>query len=392
LFVISIVMTVGNKLIMIAFKYPNLVTLMQNGTCVLVLATCKALGLADIKPISQDQWVTFAVTAVLLATQIVSMLYALPLVAIATTVAARTVAMVVVAAIDYTFFDKTFTFISAGALVVATAGMIIYALNDVNYDAVGYLWLLLNSVATVISTFWNKVYITQYKKNGLQTPQGISLIQQAETLPLVAAMALHNNEFVALSHLGELTITVKAVLFVTCIGGLVISVAYTQVYALSSGTSVMLATTIYRAVAIVFGHVLFHTVLSSRQVGGLVVCIIGGVAYSLAPSGPPLSCFPQRSTHRPGAKQTVPFVTANQVWLFCGIFLLSLVLVISFREHVWENGEENVTLQGDKLKEQGLQATLSFNLQKIERLTAVLQHKTLELKRLKTLMMQNKGG
>jgi solute carrier family 35 protein F5 len=89
--------------------------------------------------------------------------------------------------------------------------------------------------------------------------------------------------------------------------------------------------------------------------------------------------------------QTAPFITANQVWLFCGIFLLSLILVISFREHVWENGEENVTLQRDRLKEKGLHATLSFNLLKTERLTAVLQHKTLELKRLKMLLMQ-KGG
>jgi drug/metabolite transporter (DMT)-like permease len=285
LFVISIVMTVGNKFVMVAFKYPNLVTLMQTGTCTAALALCKAFGIADIKPITLNQWLVFLMTAVLLAIQIVSMLYALPLVAIATTVSARTIVMIVVALIDFLFFDKTFTLGSAGALVVATIGMVVYALNDVNYNRIGYLWLLVNSIATVIATFWNKVYITQFKKDGSQSPQGISLIQQAETMPLVAAMALHNNEFVAVSHLHELELDVQVVLFVTCIGGLVIGVAFTQVYALASGTSVMLVTTIARAVSIIFGHMLFSTVLSNRQVAGLVVCILGGVGYSLASGG-----------------------------------------------------------------------------------------------------------
>jgi hypothetical protein len=98
------------------------------------------------------------------------------------------------------------------------------------------------------------------------------------------------------------------------------------------------------------------------------------------------------SKNRPGDdKAGAPFVTANQMALFLAIFLLSLILVVCFREELWESSEENTTLEGDKMKEHGLKETLDFNLQKVERLTLTLQDKAAELKRLKTLLKQ-KGG
>ena len=90
-------------------------------------------------------------------------------------------------------------------------------------------------------------------------------------------------------------------------------------------------------------------------------------------------------------KKGSPLITPNQIALLFAIFLLSLILVVAFREELWESGEENTTLEGDKMKEHGLKETLDFNLQKVERLTLTLQDKAAELKRLKTLLKQ-KGG
>ena len=113
-------MTVGNKVVMLDFHYPNTITFLQNGTCVLILALCKALQLAEIKPITFEQWKIFSMCALMLSiqvfkhqqtarsawcnqqsvlavcAQIITMLYALPRVAIASTVVFRNIAMVVV--------------------------------------------------------------------------------------------------------------------------------------------------------------------------------------------------------------------------------------------------------------------------------------------------------
>ena len=51
------------------------------------------------------------------------------------------------------------------SLAVTTVGMLIYAGQDINFNAVGYLWLVGNSFATISNTFWNKVFITKYTKD-----------------------------------------------------------------------------------------------------------------------------------------------------------------------------------------------------------------------------------
>ena len=68
--VVSVTMTVGNKVVMLDFHYPNTITFLQNGTCVLILALCKALQLAEIKPITFEQWKTFSMCALMLSIQV----------------------------------------------------------------------------------------------------------------------------------------------------------------------------------------------------------------------------------------------------------------------------------------------------------------------------------
>jgi drug/metabolite transporter (DMT)-like permease len=284
LLLISVTMTVGNKYVMKKFHYPNLATLLQNGTCVIVLGICKIFQMADIKEFTLDQFLTFSVCAICLTGQIVSMLYALPLVAIATTVVFRTIVLVSVAVLDWMFFGYKFKTSTFTALVVATVGMALYAVNDINYNFEGYMWLLMNSSVTILLTFWNRWYITKYKKEGLQTPTGISLVQQIETIPIVLTLMHVNDEFKAMPLILEQSTSTLAVLALTCLGGLLIAVAYANVYSLVSATSVMVATTIYKAVSIIIGSFLFHTVLSSTQTAGLVICIFGGFGYSLAGS------------------------------------------------------------------------------------------------------------
>jgi drug/metabolite transporter (DMT)-like permease len=287
LFLASVTMTVGNKYVMKQWDFANTLTLMQNGTAVLYLGVGKYLGMMEMKPFAAQQWKVFAVSSFFLAMQILTSLKALPFVAIATVVAFRNTCTVIIAIIDYFAFGNKFTKPQIWSLVLTTAGMILYAVQDINYDAVGYLWLVGNSIATIVNTFWNKFYITHYTKElKIQTSYGVSFIQQVETIPIVFVLAMANNEGQAYTDYGPLTMATKICIFATCAGGVLIGIAYPKCFSLVSGTSVVVASTANKAVSILIGMWLFGTRLSMLQVVGLFVCIVGSLWYALEGNKP----------------------------------------------------------------------------------------------------------
>mmetsp|Transcript_2752 Transcript_2752/g.5918 ORF Transcript_2752/g.5918 Transcript_2752/m.5918 type:complete len:379 (-) Transcript_2752:91-1227(-) len=283
LFIASVTMTVGNKYVMKKWgDFANTLTLMQNGTAVAYLATGRYLGFMDMKPFTGQQWRGFAFTAFFLSMQILTSLKALPYVAIATVVVFRNTCTVIIAVIDYFFFGNKFSPLQMASLATTTVGMLIYAWQDINFNLVGYLWLVGNSVATISNTFWNKVFITKYTKElKIQTSYGVSLIQQTETLPIVFVLAAFNNEGGAYTAYTPLALPAKLTILATCAGGVLIGIAYPKCFSLLSGTSVVVASTANKAVSILIGMWLFGTRLSVVQVLGLAICVGGSLWYAL---------------------------------------------------------------------------------------------------------------
>ena len=272
----------ATQYVMKKWDFANTLTLMQNGMAVLYLGAGRAAGMLDMKPFAAQQWKVFAVSSFFLAMQILTSLKALPFVAIATVVAFRNTCTVIIAIIDYMFFGTQFSKPQVLALAMTTAGMIIYAMRDINFNMMGYLWLAGNSVATIFNTFWNKFYITHYTKElKIQTSYGVSFIQQLETLPIVLVLAVANEEGAAFSQLSPLDPAAKAMVFATCLGGILIGIAYPKCFSLVSGTSVVVASTANKAVSILIGMWLFGTRLSGLQVVGLMICIAGSLWYAV---------------------------------------------------------------------------------------------------------------
>eukprot|EP00547_Thalassionema_nitzschioides_P004669 CAMPEP_0194215644 /NCGR_PEP_ID=MMETSP0156-20130528/17607_1 /TAXON_ID=33649 /ORGANISM="Thalassionema nitzschioides, Strain L26-B" /LENGTH=342 /DNA_ID=CAMNT_0038944217 /DNA_START=57 /DNA_END=1085 /DNA_ORIENTATION=+ len=278
----SVLMTVGNKYVMKQWNYANTVTLLQNGTAVIYLLSGYRFGFLEMKSFTWQQWKIFAVSAFLLAMQILTSLKALPLVAIATVVAFRNMCTVVIAVVDYFFYGTKFSLRQIFALGLTSIGMIIYTCQDINFNFTGYMWLVGNSLATILNTFWNKVFITKYTRElKIQTSYGVSLIQQVETLPIVFVLAIANNEGSSLSEIASLTFVTKIMLIATCAGGVLIGIAYPKCYSLFSGTSVIVAGTANKAVSILLGMYLFGTILTPIQIIGLLVCISGSLWYAV---------------------------------------------------------------------------------------------------------------
>eukprot|EP00578_Thalassiosira_sp_NH16_P003457 CAMPEP_0181128704 /NCGR_PEP_ID=MMETSP1071-20121207/28915_1 /TAXON_ID=35127 /ORGANISM="Thalassiosira sp., Strain NH16" /LENGTH=354 /DNA_ID=CAMNT_0023214611 /DNA_START=67 /DNA_END=1131 /DNA_ORIENTATION=+ len=283
LFLASVTMTVGNKYVMKAWgNFANTLTLLQNGTAVTYLLISRSMGALEMKPITGQQWRVFAATAFFLTMQIMTSLKALPYVAIATVVVFRNCCTVIIAIVDYCLFGNKFSKLQVASLALTTAGMLIYAGQDINFDLVGYLWLTGNSVATIANTFWNKVFITKYTKElKIQTSYGVSLIQQIETLPIVFVLAAANGEGGAYMAYTPLDTAAKLTILATCAGGVLIGIAYPKCFSLLSGTSVVVASTANKAVSIMIGMYLFGTKLSGVQVLGLTISVGGSLWYAL---------------------------------------------------------------------------------------------------------------
>jgi len=284
--VVSVWMTIGNKIVMTAFDYPNYITFLQNGTAVACLVGARFFGLIQINAMRASQWKIFAMNAVLLVAQIVTSLKALPLVAIATTISFKNLVTCLTAVIESVVFGQRIPVENQLAMLLTTAGMFIYAGFDVDFNVMGYFWLSMNTLASVGNALWNKYYISKFTKNKEQTSEGISLIQQTETLPLVLVMASYNEEWEASGMLQHQTSTVLVVLFGTCLGGYAISVCYAKVFQYASGSSVMLASTVNKAISIAVAWFVFANFLTPQQIFGLGLCISGGVWYAIASKRP----------------------------------------------------------------------------------------------------------
>jgi drug/metabolite transporter (DMT)-like permease len=70
-------------------------------------------------------------------------------------------------------------------------------------------------------------------------------------------------------------------IFFTCIGGLILSVTYAKVFSLVSPTTVTVASTSNKAVAILFATYFFGTVLTVKQILGLMLCLGGGLWFAV---------------------------------------------------------------------------------------------------------------
>ena len=273
-------MTLANKYIMVSYHYANTLMLLQNGVATVVLWLCYCGGWLETKPFTLSQVKTFLLPSLFVTLEMYTSLLALPYVAIATTVIFRNASLVVVALTDCSCMGTRFSVVSWVGLALIVGGSLVYADKDITYDETGYFWLSINAFVYIFACFYNKYYITK----SLQTPVGIALITNTASLPCILCTAAIDKEQLGAgaARLQQLPARLLTVVAASALGALLISTTYTKVYKIASATAVTVCGNVSKALGIVAGHVVFGTILSRTQSAGLVVCMVGGLQYSLA--------------------------------------------------------------------------------------------------------------
>ena len=172
--VVSLTMTLGNKLLMQQYGFPNVLMFLQTLAAVVTLVVGIQVGQFSIKPVTKEQVKVFFVPTVVKIMQMYTSLKAFPLVAVATVVVFRNISTCAVAVCDRFVMKEPIGMRKWKAVAAIMFGVGIYAYKDINYDFYGYMWLLMNSAVFVFNTMWNRMFC----KKTEQTSDGINLIQQ----------------------------------------------------------------------------------------------------------------------------------------------------------------------------------------------------------------------
>lgn len=189
-------MTLVNKVAVAKFAFPNALIAIQNGIAVAVLLSGSVAAPSTFKKMPRitkhtlREWlpIVFMFVGILL-----SSLMALMRVSAVTLIVIRNLISCTVAFFELVVLRTTIGRRSVLSLVGILAGASLYASHDITFDAVGYLWLLANIVATTTYQVSVKRIITS-KASKEMGPLGCSFVKNTLSLPVMALLCAVSGE------------------------------------------------------------------------------------------------------------------------------------------------------------------------------------------------------
>lgn len=274
----SVSMVIFNKLVMQSYNYSTFLLIIQNTiTIALNLVGTKA-GIFTMNEWKLEHFKIWALPTVTFSIMLVTSLKALPLVAVATTVVFRNISTVLVACGDALLFSKEFNKDMKIAIAVILAGSIVYSYFDMNFNMVGYLWMVANTILFTCNVLYEKYAVTSVD----QTAVGISCYQNILSLPILAVTLITSGETGAIDAWVVLPGHMQVIILLTGVFGCLLSVCYMSLNKFASPTAITIASNLNKLVSAILGGLVFQSSVTPHAVAGLLICMAGGYMYSNA--------------------------------------------------------------------------------------------------------------
>ena len=239
-------MTLVNKVVIGRFPFPDALIAIQN-----VMATFVLLSGSFIMPSTFGrmpkltkhtlrEWVpiVFLFVGILL-----SSLMALMKVSAVTLIVIRNLISCTVAFFEYTVLKTRIGARSMLSLAGILGGAMLYAMFDITFDAVGYVWLLVNIVATTTYQVSVKRLITSQASKEMG-PLGCSFVKNTLSTPVMLLLCAVSGEGGRLVHhaaAGLVTGSTLAVILLSGVLGICLSLTGFMLNERISATSIMVA-------------------------------------------------------------------------------------------------------------------------------------------------------
>jgi hypothetical protein len=277
-------LTLLNKLAILAFPFPNLLVVIQNLLAGILLSLGfrfftffgESPSLFDVEIIRN--WLPLVL---LFAGMLVSSLLSLLHVSAVTLIVIRTLSTVGVGVLEFAFFRATMSRVGVLSIVGIQLGSIYYGLHDLSFSTIGYVWLAVNIFCTSAYQIYVKHLVS---KNSQLGPFGMSYINNWFSIPILGIVAFATGEleleileYVYHKHTVSL-IVVSGLL------GFTLSVSAFAMNKLVSATSMMVANNVNKFAVIVLSELFVQRTLDTVASLGTLVVLYFGWLYSQARS------------------------------------------------------------------------------------------------------------
>eukprot|EP01120_Amphizonella_sp_Union-15-10_P015361 TRINITY_DN789_c0_g1_i1.p1 TRINITY_DN789_c0_g1~~TRINITY_DN789_c0_g1_i1.p1 ORF type:complete len:322 (-),score=32.31 TRINITY_DN789_c0_g1_i1:5-970(-) len=277
----SISMTLSNKLILSNYKFhfPILLLLWQNSFTFLALYLFSSFGLVRVEPL---RWSTVKIWLPLNFLFVLTLVTSLPsiqLLSVAMVTILKNFQTVAVTLGDNFFFGHHISRWTAVSILLMFGGSVVAGLNDLQFNLIGYLSMLLNCTFGASYALYMSRLNTQLKSS-----MSKAYYNNALALPFLIPLLLIFREVPLFGHKTELFWDLKffLLLFYNGICGLLISGSTFWVVRVTSPTTYSIVGALNKIPLTILGFMFFDAPVNILGSISIAIGLGGGVVYALA--------------------------------------------------------------------------------------------------------------
>ena len=276
-------LTLVNKLAIVAFPFPNMLLVLQNGATVILLVMSFVHASTVIPPLSMAILKVWIPVVLLFVTMLISSLFALVYVSVPTVIVIRNLSTLSVAVLEYFLLNTAIDYLSVATLFGMLFGAVFYAIHDMTFSIPGYAFLLANVIGTSCYQIYIKKIVNMPDMKDMG-PTGMSYYNNLISLPILIILAVVMGELRTLSSYVRSMFLPQmksiCVVLLSCILGFSLSTSAFALNKLISPTSIMVANNVNKFSLIFLSEVLVQSTLDVTASVGAVSVLFFGWLYS----------------------------------------------------------------------------------------------------------------
>lgn len=269
----SIVMILINKYVATMFPYISVVILVQNIITLIFLKVWKPILKIDYDV--AKRWIP---CVVLFCINIYSSLIALGHVSVPTFTVFRNLQPIISTLLDV-FFRKEFTSLNnVICLAVIFFGAYVYAYGQIDFDTVGYTWIMIHIFSMSLYSIAVKCSINSYNLHSYE----MSFYNNFMSLFFLVLMVsfefpMEHTLYTCVEYMPCWTSII-----ISGYGAFCISIAGFQAQEFLSPTSYLTCNNLSKIPAIIISYIIWQKQVSMCEVIGIIISLTGGFLYSLS--------------------------------------------------------------------------------------------------------------
>jgi GDP-mannose transporter len=280
-------LTLANKLAILAFPAPNTLLLFQNGSTVLLLLALTHIAPdrvgGPLPPLTLSAVNSWLPLTLLFVGMLGSSLLALQNVSSVTLIVFRNLCTLVVAFFERLVLGSEINALAIFSLVGILCGAFLYALNDIQFSIIGYAWLVVNVTCTAAFQIYVKSLISHLPKDGPGSlgPFGMSYFNNVISLPVFGILAAIMGETTQVQELLYiLSLKSWIVIVLSALLGFTLSTSAFLVTKLVSATSMMVANNVNKFALIILSELFVEQTLVPLSSLGTAIVMLFAWIYS----------------------------------------------------------------------------------------------------------------